>query len=37
MATFLNKHRYTIIDEADEMVDPDWADDMAAIMGGGKQ
>ena len=28
--------RYTIIDEADEMVSPDWVDDMRMIMGGGK-
>lgn len=27
--------RYTIIDEADEMVSPDWVDDMREIMGGG--
>ena len=27
--------RYTIIDEADEMVSPDWVDDMRQIMGGG--
>ena len=27
--------RYTIIDEADEMVSPDWVDDMKEIMGGG--
>ena len=29
---------YTIIDEADEMLHPDWEEDMAKIMsGGGKQ
>jgi hypothetical protein len=29
--------RYTIIDEADEMVSPDWMDDMRKILyGGGK-
>ena len=27
--------RYTIIDEADEMVSPDWVEDMKEIMGGG--
>lgn len=27
--------RYTIIDEADEMVSADWVEDMAKIMGGG--
>ena len=27
--------RYTIIDEADEMVSIDWNEDMAKIMGGG--
>lgn len=27
--------RFTIIDEADEMVSTDWVDDMAKIMGGG--
>jgi hypothetical protein len=30
-----NQPRYTIIDEADEMVSPDWMDDMRKIMGGG--
>lgn len=30
-----DKSRYTIIDEADEMVSPDWLDDMRKIMGGG--
>lgn len=29
--------RYTIIDEADEMVSPDWVEDMRQIMGGGIQ
>ena len=27
-------NRYTIIDEADEMVSPDWVDEMRNIMGG---
>lgn len=27
--------RYTIIDEADEMVSADWVEDMTKIMGGG--
>jgi hypothetical protein len=27
--------RYTIIDEADEMVSTDWLEDMTKIMGGG--
>ena len=31
----IDKTRYTIIDEADEMVSPDWVDDMRAVMGGG--
>ena len=26
--------RYTIIDEADEMVSPDWVDEMRTVMGG---
>ena len=30
-----NIPRYTIIDEADEMVGPDWIDDMRGILGGG--
>lgn len=30
----LRRVKYTIVDEADEMVDDGWADDMAAIMGG---
>lgn len=30
-----NQPRYTIIDEADEMVSPDWMDDMRKIMRGG--
>ena len=34
----LTPHRYTIIDEADEMLHADWEDEMAKIMsGGGKQ
>lgn len=33
--TFANKSRYTIIDEADEMVSADWVDEMQKIMGGG--
>ena len=28
--------RFTIIDEADEMVSPDWLDEMRQIMGGGE-
>jgi ATP-dependent RNA helicase DDX3X len=31
----LARLRYTIIDEADEMLHDDWGDDMAKIMGGG--
>ena len=27
--------RFTVIDEADEMVRPDWIDDMRGILGGG--
>lgn len=27
--------RYTVIDEADEMVSPDWLDEMRKIMSGG--
>ena len=27
--------KYTIIDEADEMVDPDWADDLQQLLSGG--
>ena len=30
----INKNRFTIIDEADEMVSPDWVDDMRSIIGG---
>ena len=33
--SYIDVHRYTIIDEADEMVSPDWADDLRGIMGGG--
>lgn len=33
--TLAHTFRYTIIDEADEMVSPDWLDDMQKIMGGG--
>ena len=29
-----DQRRYTIIDEADEMVSPDWVDEMRTIMGG---
>ena len=32
---WLNQNRYTIIDEADELVGPDWMDDMKKIMSGG--
>ena len=32
---FAHMARYTIIDEADEMVGPDWMDDMKMIMSGG--
>lgn len=31
----LSRVRYTIIDEADEMLHSDWEEDMAKIMGGG--
>lgn len=31
----LIQSRYTIIDEADEMVSADWVEDMGKIMGGG--
>ncbi|MCJ1392912.1 hypothetical protein MMC18_005784 [Xylographa bjoerkii] len=31
----LNRVKYTIIDEADEMVGPDWSDDMNMILSGG--
>ena len=31
-----NTRRYTIIDEADEMVSADWVDEMREIMGGGR-
>jgi superfamily II DNA/RNA helicase len=31
-----NKPRYTIIDEADEMVQADWTEDMRQIFGGGR-
>lgn len=31
----LSRVKYTIIDEADEMISPDWADEMRRIMGGG--
>ena len=31
----LNRVRYTILDEADEMVSDDWKDDLAKILGGG--
>ncbi|MCJ1429124.1 hypothetical protein MMC29_007037 [Sticta canariensis] len=31
----LKRVRYTIIDEADEMISPDWLDEMQKIMGGG--
>lgn len=30
-----DKSRYTIIDEADEMVQTDWSDEMNQIFGGG--
>ncbi|KAL6713458.1 hypothetical protein ACLMJK_008923 [Lecanora helva] len=30
----MNRVRFTIIDEADEMVSPDWIDDMRGILGG---
>ena len=30
-----NRHRYTIIDEADEMVGADWAEDLKMIFSGG--
>ena len=32
-----NSDRFTVIDEADEMVSPDWLDDMHKIMTGGGQ
>lgn len=32
-----NNDRYTIIDEADEMVSSDWVDDMRKLMTGGGQ
>ena len=31
----LSRLRYTIVDEADEMLHDDWSDDMAKIMSGG--
>ena len=31
----LRRVKYTIIDEADELIGPDWMDDMKAIMSGG--
>ena len=31
----LTSFRYTIIDEADEMLESDWADELGKIMGGG--
>ena len=35
MGTYSNAFRYTIIDEADELVQPDWMEEMRKIMSGG--
>lgn len=37
MPSLINGHRYTIIDEADEMLNADWSEELKQIMSGGGQ